>query len=63
MKRFIRSSNKSNKKLIKEYYNAGKDAYEIGHPEDPENMKDLPKELIDAYWRGFEDAQEEANEE
>ena len=67
MKRFIRSSN-INKKLIKQWYEAGKEAYEVGHPMDPNEMVDdngepLAKELSDAYWQGFEDAQEESNSE
>lgn len=68
MKRFIRSSNKNNKKLIKQWYMAGKEAYEVGHPMDPNEMVDdngkpLDEELSNAYWQGFEDAQEEANKE
>lgn len=54
------------KKEIKRWYEAGKEAYECGHPEDPNEMcddynNDLPQELIDAYWDGYYDAQEEFN--
>lgn len=67
MRRFIKSS-KIDKELIKQWYEAGKEAYEVGHPMDPNEMIDdnnlpLSEELSDAYWRGFEDAQEEANQE
>lgn len=42
---------------------AGKDDYETGHPMDPEDMDRFSKEFQDGYWKGFYDAQEEANEE
>lgn len=67
MRRFIKSS-KIDKELIKQWYEVGKEAYEVGHPMDSNEMVDddnlpLSKELSDVYWRGFKDAQEEANQE
>lgn len=59
--------NKITRKTLKEYYKAGREAYECGHPEDPNEMRDdsgneLPQELIDAYWDGYYNAQEEFNQ-
>lgn len=43
----------------KQGYRDGKDAYEIGHPADPDDLEDdFTEEYIKGYWQGFNDAQE-----
>ena len=51
--------NKMNLKDYKQGYKDGKDDYEIGHPADPDDLKDnFSEEYIEGYWQGFNDAQE-----
>lgn len=59
------------KKKSKEYrqgYEDGADAFDCGHPEDPNEMVDdfgnpVSDDYYQGYWDGFEDAQAEYNYE
>ena len=50
---------KFDSKDYKKGYKDGKNAYEIGHPADPDDLEDdFTEEYIKGYWQGFNDAQE-----